>query len=363
MSSSPHLIYTCWASADEWQLGFVMLGANVDSIPAPPPSFQPIIGIDGFWGAHEWTVYPQPYRRKFPYLSWIPLRPRSHSSTPDILTLPVEKAMWRAHHRKSNCHVIEPELFKELSKKWMSIKAALEVSFSALSSHTLFSSIERPMKAYTRSFEALRRLEKDFGAWRDFVEVFRNLQRSLLELSAFIDWWEDVRAGDSFQTRIRVPTRGAIFRDKQLYADHANWSVASYLLIPRSTFALDLAKEVALSPRKLCSAQPMSLQPLVHSLHHWYYPPLVRDVVEDLETAARGYRDDHLDIFKPTTELKRSMDKIENKKNDEGMMLYFSLSQSWTKRLVYSWPPGQEGKDGHGYLSLIIESPRAQTPH
>ena len=362
MSLPPRLIYTCWASADEWQPGFVMLGANVHSIPAPPPSFEPIIGIDGFWGAHEWTVYPQPFRCEFPYLPWIPLHARSHSSTPNLLTLPVKKTMWRPHTRKSNCHVINPELFEGLDNKWKSIKAALKDPFLAITSEAIFSSIERPMRAYTRSFEALRRLEKDFEAWRDFVEVFRNLQRSLLELSAFLDWWKDVRAGDSFQAPFRAPTRGAIFRDEQLYADHAHWSVASYLLIPKPTFALDLAKEVALSPRNLCSAQPMSLSPLVHSLHHWYYPPLVRDFVADLETAARGYYNDRLDVFKPTTGLKRSIDKIENKKNDEGMMLYFSLSESRTKRLAYSWPPGQEGKDRRGYFSLTIESPRAQTP-
>ena len=73
MSLPPRLIYTCWASADKWQPGFVMLGANVHSIPAPPLSFEPIIGIDGFWGAHEWMVYPQPFCCEVPYLPWIPL--------------------------------------------------------------------------------------------------------------------------------------------------------------------------------------------------------------------------------------------------------------------------------------------------
>jgi len=301
MSLPRHLVYTCWASADEWHLGFVMLGANVCSIPAPPPPFEPIVGIDGLWGAHEWTVYPQPYHHEFPYLSWIP-HPRSHSITPDILTIPIEKTMWRAHPRKTNCHVINLELFKDLSIKWKSMKAALEEPFSAITSQALFSSVKCPMRAYSRSFKTLCRLEKDFGAWRDFVEVFRNLQRSLLKLSAFLDWWKDVRAGNSFQSPIRAPTRGAIFRDEQLYADHTRWSVASYLLIPKSTFSLDPKKEVALSPRELCSAQPMSSQPLVHSLAHWYYPPLVKDFLADLETAARGYHD-RLDTFEPTKEL------------------------------------------------------------
>ena len=270
--------------------------------------------------------------------------------------------MWQPHTHKSNCHVINPELFEGLDNKWKSIKVALKDLFLAITSEAIFSSIEHPMRAYTRSFEALCRLEKDFEAWQDFVEVFRNLQWSLLELSAFLDWWKNVHAGDSFQAPFHAPTCGAIFRDEQLYANHAHWSVASYLLIPKPTFALDLAKEVALSPCNLCSAQPMSFSLLIHSLHHWYYLPLVRDFVADLETAAHGYYNDCLDVFKPTTGLKHLIDKIKNKKNDKGMMLYFSLSESWTKHLVYSWLLGQEGKDRRGYFSLTIESPRAQTP-
>ncbi|KAH9020356.1 hypothetical protein EDB85DRAFT_2153130 [Lactarius pseudohatsudake] len=317
MSSPPsHLIYTCWAPADEWQLGFVMLGANVRSIPPPPPSSDPIIGLDGFWGVHEWTIYPQMYRPEFPYLAWIPLRPRSHSVPSDVLTRPVEKAMWRAHPLRTDCHLINPELFEQVTIKWKLIKVALEDPFHVVSSQASFSSIERPMKAYTRAFESLNRLEKDFRAWRDFVEVFRNLQQCLLELCAFLDWWEDVCENDSFQSRICAPTCGSIFRDEQLYTNHAHWSIASYLLILRPTFALDLAREVALSPRTLCSVQPMSSESLVHSLHHWYYPPLVNDIVADLETTAQGYLD-RLDTFQPSKELKRTFERTESKQKDQ----------------------------------------------
>ncbi|KAF8257094.1 hypothetical protein EI94DRAFT_1709621 [Lactarius quietus] len=260
MSSSPppHLVYTCWASADEWRPGFVMLGANVCSIPVPPPFSEPVIGIDGFWGAHKWTDYLQPYHREFPYLAWIPLPQRSRSI----------------------------------------LLAALEESFNDISSEAVFSSVEWPMKAYTRAFEALGELKKDFRAWGDFVA------------------WKDVHAGTSFQSPIRVPTCGAIFKDEQLYADHARWSSASYLLIHKPTFVLDCTKEVQLSPRDLCSAQPLSLQPLVHSLHHWYYPPLVDNVVADLEIAARSYLK-RSDLFRPTREFKHKLDKVENKKNEE----------------------------------------------
>ncbi len=96
--------------------------------------------------------------------------------------------------------------------------------------------------------------------------------------------------------------------------------MASFLLIPKPTFVLDPAKEVPLSPRKLCSAQPMSFQPLVHSLHHWYYPPLVDDVVVDLETTAHGYLE-RLDTFRLTNELKCTLEKTENRKNDQGKLM------------------------------------------
>ncbi|KAH9168593.1 hypothetical protein EDB89DRAFT_1990759 [Lactarius sanguifluus] len=60
----------------------------------------------------------------------------------------------------------------------------------------------------------------------------------------------------------------------------------------------------------------MSLQPLLHSLHHWYYPPLVCDVMTELETAAQGYAE-CLDSFNPTKEVKRKLERKENKMNDE----------------------------------------------
>ena len=50
-STSPP--YACWASADTWQPGFVMLRANVDGILTPPPHSAVLVGVDGLWGPHE----------------------------------------------------------------------------------------------------------------------------------------------------------------------------------------------------------------------------------------------------------------------------------------------------------------------
>jgi hypothetical protein len=314
MSSPPPHAY--WASADDWQPGFVMLGIHVDAIPTPPPPSPAIVGVDGLWGAHEWTVYPQPHHPRFPYLAWIPLRKSSTSVFSHVLHSAVDKTMWQTHSDNPNIRVIKPTLLDALKREWVSTKAALLDPFETVRSHPSFSSVQHPHEAYVRGFGALCRLEKDFEAWRDFVEVFRNLQRCLLELHAFLDWWRDIRAGDISRLSIRAPTRGAIFEDAQLYEQNARWSVGAFLLVRKSIFVLDPAKQVALSPRT-CKA-PMSLGPLLHSLPIWYYPPLVEDI-KNLELAARGYLG-RLDTYNPTTATKRKRDKTENRNNDEGKL-------------------------------------------
>jgi hypothetical protein len=137
-----------------------------------------------------------------------------------------------------------------------------------------------------------------------------------------LDWWKDICTGSDFQSPIRVPTQGTIFKDVQLYESHACWSVGAYLLVPRSVFVLDCTQEVPLLPCKLCQARPISLEPHFHSLDLWYYPPLVQDTVMDLEATARGYRK-CLDTFNLTKELKRKLGKTENRKNDKGEQAHF----------------------------------------
>ena len=137
-----------------------------------------------------------------------------------------------------------------------------------------------------------------------------------------MDWWEDIRAGDKFRSLFCVPTWGAIFEDAQSYENYAHWSVGAFLLVHKSIFVLNPSKEVALSPHTLCKTQPMSFLPPLHTLAHWYYPPLVQDFVTELETAARGYAG-RLDLFNPTESYKRKRDKIENRKNDEGTLILY----------------------------------------
>ena len=56
--SNPPYPYTCWALAGDWHRGSVILAANVDTIPLPPPRDDAIVMVDGLWGEHEWMLYP-----------------------------------------------------------------------------------------------------------------------------------------------------------------------------------------------------------------------------------------------------------------------------------------------------------------
>ena len=275
--------------------------------------------VDGLWGEHEWMLYPQPYRSESPYLAW--LRLPSKNAVSDTLTRPLHKGMWQAHPDKSNLHLVDPGVFSEFKDKVEEVKAAVMDPFHEILNDSRFHHVLPPKVAYGRSFVALDRLEMDFGAWRDFVEVVRGLQRNLLELMAFADWWCDVQQGYEFQPPFRAPTRGSIFDDENLYAGHARCSIAAYLIIPNDRFLLDPDKRVTLLPRNSSRMDVMSVQPLAHSLHLWYYPPRVGDVYADFETAARGYAE-RLDAFNPTKEFKRALDKLKNKKADEGTFLF-----------------------------------------
>ncbi|KAI0000823.1 hypothetical protein BJV74DRAFT_882660 [Russula compacta] len=75
------LKYAYWAEADSWHPGHVILAANVDSIPSPPPQSQAIEGVH------------------------------------DILTCPIEKRMWQPIPKKTNAHIIDPGLLGEFRDK------------------------------------------------------------------------------------------------------------------------------------------------------------------------------------------------------------------------------------------------------
>jgi hypothetical protein len=185
---------------------------------------------------------------------------------------------------------------------------------------TCFSHIISPKNAYAQAFEALDCLEKEFRAWHNFVKVVRGFQHNLLELLAFVEWWHNIEQGEQFCSPFCAPTHELIFNNGDLYANHAHWSIASYLIVPNNRF-IDPNKRVNLSPRNMSRMDAMSIQPLVHSLHLWYYPPYVTDVCTDFELAARGYVK-CLDTLIPTKGFKCMLDKQDNQWADEGTSIF-----------------------------------------
>jgi hypothetical protein len=146
-----------------------------------------------------------------------------------------------------------------------------------------------------------------------------------------------------------------------VYADHVHYSVGAFLLIHKSAFTLNPAKKVGLSPCNLCKEQPMSPNPIVHTLQLWYYPLQVQDIVMDLETAAWGYSE-CLDTFNLANGLKHKLDKVENKTTNKSKLIHVILfdSDSWP---VHSWSQIKTGQDHHVYLPLLFKQPGAETYH
>ena len=193
------------------------------------------------------------------------------------------------------------------------------------------------------------------------VEVVRGFQHNLLKLLAFAEWWHNIEQGEQFCSLFRAPTRRSIFDNGDLYANHACWSIASYLIVPNDCF-IDPNKRVNLSLCNMSRMDAMSIQPLIHSLHLWYYPPCVMDVCTDFKLAAHGYAK-CLDTLIPTKGFKHMLDKQDNQRADKGMSIFFNPFWPSTRRHggigfgwhVKSWT-GRHSTSGIGRASRMSET-------
>jgi len=103
----------------------------------------------------------------------------------------------------------------------------------------------------------------------------------------------------------------------------------------------------------------MSFQPIIHSLHLWYYPPHVKDVSSNFEMVAYGYAD-RLDTLNPTKGFKRMLDKLDNRRDDEGTFI-FSIYSGHCSQHIFRWMQGQEGKVCRSKYAWPIKQSRAAT--
>ena len=166
-----------------------------------------------------------------------------------------------------------------------------------------------------------------------------------------------MQQGEELLPPLRTPTHRAIFDDEDLYTIHTRLSIASYLIVQNDRFLLNPNKRVDLSSRDSSRMDVMSIQPLVHSLHLWYYPPHVKDIYSHFETAARRYAD-RLDTFMLTKGLKRTLDKRENQRADEGRFFFFWIRSGDRSRCFFRWSQGQEGKVRCSTIPWCIKQPR-----
>ncbi|KAI0069215.1 hypothetical protein BV25DRAFT_1910910 [Artomyces pyxidatus] len=308
---------------------YIIVAANTKDIPAPVDDSQhPTLFIDGLWGQHEWTRFPQAYDSRFPYLAYIPIPPQHRPTSLStiaamsftILHANVSKEMWTTLGAPPGRHVPDVGVLSSLQRR---LDYAVTVSrnlFPQLSATPAFAHVVVPTIALDRARAAFITLETGVASWKDFVERFRALQRALLEMTAFADWWTDAEGttiNPEYVPPIRGPTRGVYVQTLDLYAESARGNLATYIVVQKDAYDVPSNRWV---PATLRSVRVQTLVPFsapTHTSHGkhdkplWYYPP---DPVrrEDFEAAARGYAP-RQDTLNPSPAYQDRLGKLVNR--------------------------------------------------
>ncbi|KAI0054385.1 hypothetical protein BV25DRAFT_1922730, partial [Artomyces pyxidatus] len=239
----PHR-YNRWAWC--WTRGYIIVAANTLHIAElVPNSAVPTVYIDGLWGPHEWTRFAQPYDARSPFLAFIPLPPlKPKLATSDteasiaVMTQPVSKEMWTSDSTSPGLHVPQVAILSSLRHRLNWAITMTEDIFPQVSILAPYERVIVPRIALQRARSSFSALDAGVTSWLDFVERFRALQRSLLELTGFAEWWADEtgRTQPGYMPPERGLTRGAFVQNFPLYARLARAGVAVYIIVPQALF-------------------------------------------------------------------------------------------------------------------------------
>ncbi|KAI0061450.1 hypothetical protein BV25DRAFT_1838950 [Artomyces pyxidatus] len=328
-SMAPPFPHRCDAWTWSPDPDFIIAAANTSFIPPPVDNSQlPTLFIDGLWGQHEWTRFPQTYDSRFPYLAYIPIPPQRRMAALSTITAmsytimyaPVAKDMWTMLGAPPGRHVPDVGILSSLQRRLDVAVAVGRDLFPKVSSSPAFAHVVVPTVALNRARAAFITLESGLASWKDFVERFRALQRALLELTAFSDWWTDAEGATSqpaYVPPIRGPARGVFVQNVALYAESALANLATYIVVHKDEFAVPSESWV---PAALHSARVQTEVPFTapthpsHAKHDkplWYFlPHPVR--AEDFEAAARGYAP-RQDVLCPTPAYQDRLGRLANR--------------------------------------------------
>ena len=198
-TSPQHFPYS-YDTAIQWDESTVLLGINTSYIPASPKSYAgPVYAReDGLWGLQEWTREPQLLDVRAPFLVSLPI-PLSEGSGGIYLNPPV-KEYWIENPSKRSYYTLKEHLHWRIKDDLEDLKLDLELAGThfelSRAEDEKYADVVVPSAARMQALNAYGHLMfGDIRSWADYVYAFATLQRSFLEVVAFLLWWNRVGGG------------------------------------------------------------------------------------------------------------------------------------------------------------------------
>jgi hypothetical protein len=187
-----------------WPDNGVLLAANTEYLPAPPrPESTPVyVGKDGYWGASEYSLEPQPFDHLSPHLAFLPI-PRDAHMARHILfrqaserdwTLSQEndkKGLWVMSEQTDASHVKPTlaDLYADLVAAMDAIGRVFPPSMdwkTAGRRDMLFSHFRFPNAAIAMAYDACAALRRGVKSQAIFQLYWRAMQRGAREMLAVV---------------------------------------------------------------------------------------------------------------------------------------------------------------------------------
>ncbi|KAJ7776601.1 hypothetical protein DFH07DRAFT_766796 [Mycena maculata] len=303
--------YDIWAYSSN---NTVVIASNTRQIPDLPKwnhtlVDSPLPRVDGRWGFDEYSRIPQIYDSTAPYLAWLPLGPLRQAELPsqiNVFSLNPTSAAFVRNPGWPHRGYLDTALRENFQKdvvwyidRLRSLIAAEEAKVDSIHEDL---GIKPPVIAMVRSHNACFSLRFPHLTYRDVVEYFAALQRSLAELQAYIMWHDRMEYAElpTVFSGSETGLRGAIVATLADYTHLRRLGAPVWWEFGMSDAPnLDGTKQGVMTPLAI-ECQPWAAEgippalrdthkgKLIHNKPLEYYPPHVNNK-DTFERAARGY--------------------------------------------------------------------------
>lgn len=306
-----------------------------DAIPITRPIFtrgkeicKPTVDPQGMWGDLEWTMLPQLYEPRSPWLPCIPIRVDGGHVTRALISKDMTRVRERGPSEVTPRMLVPvPELLEELKQYAANVISEARENMEILQKATDLcegTSIVWPEEIVARALAQLRRIIAGVPSARSFVYAWAALRRAILELEGFCVWGIMMRAAPERRAAVasayshdqECEYRGAFFSGtreewldptstlRRTCALVTQWNVNVYAFVSASDWDIRPGQVLPVleAPFNISAGvqgklprcmDKNSTKPILDTearqLIFWCYPPRVAG--EHFETAARGLRD------------------------------------------------------------------------